>query len=86
MVSACHQGILGLSPQKPGIGRLVNLEYIAYSAMTLLPYSDEAFSCYQSASVQETRFDIRQQIQASIIFSSFVRKLETVKNSCQWQD
>ncbi len=65
-----------------GIGHLVNLKCIAYSAMTLLPYSDETFSCYQSASAQETRFGIRQQIQASIIFSSFVGKLETVKNLC----
>ena len=55
---------------------------IAYSAMTLLPYSDKAFSCYQSASAQETRFGIGQQIQASIILSRFVEKLETVKKSC----
>ena len=67
---------------REGIERLVNLECIAYSAMTLLPYSDESFSCYQSASAQETRFGIGQQIQASIIFSSFVEKLETVKKSC----
>ena len=65
---------------RDGIERLVNLECIAYSAMTLLPYSDETFSCYQSASAQETRFGVGQQIQASIIFSSFVEKLEIVKN------
>ncbi len=53
-----------------GIERLVNLECIAYSAMTLLPYSDESFSCCQSASAQETRFGIGQQIQASIIFGN----------------
>ncbi len=66
---------------REGIERLVNLECIAYSAMTLLPYSDESFSCYQSASAQETRFGIGQEIQASIIFSSFVEKLETVKKA-----
>ena len=69
---------------REGIERLINLECIAYSAMTLLPYSDETFSCYRSASAQETRFGIGQQIQASIIFSSFVGKLETVKNSCHF--
>ena len=69
---------------RKGIERLVNLECIAYSAMTLLPYSEESFSCYQSASAQETRFGIGQQIQASIIFSSFVEKLETIKNSCHF--
>jgi len=67
---------------REGIERLINLECIAYSAMTLLPYSDESFSCYQSASAQETRFGIGQEIQASIIFSSFVEKLETIKKSC----
>ncbi len=67
---------------REGIERLVNLECIAYSAMTLLPYSDGSFSCYRSASAQETRFGIGQQIQASMIFSSFVGKLETVKKAC----
>lgn len=66
---------------REGIERLLNLECIAYSAMTLLPYSDSSFSCYQSASAQETRFGIGQEIQASIIFGSFVEKLETVKKS-----
>ena len=65
---------------RKGIEHLINWECMAYSAMTLLPYSEEAFSCYQSASAQETRFGIGQQIQASIIFSSFVEKLETIKN------
>ena len=49
--------------------------------MTLLPYSDESFSDYQSASAQETRYGIGQQIQASIIFGSFVESLETVKKA-----
>ena len=66
---------------RKGIERLLNLECVAYSAMTLLPYTDESFSCYQSASAQETRFGIGQEIQASIIFSSFVEKLETVKKA-----
>ena len=67
---------------REGIERLLNLECVAYSAMTLLPYSDEYFSRYQSASAQETRFGIGQEIQASIIFSTFVEKVETVKKSC----
>lgn len=66
---------------REGIERLVNPECIAYSAMTLLPYSDGSFSCYQSASAQETRFGIGQEIQASIIFSSFAESLETVKKA-----
>ena len=67
---------------RKGIERLMNLECIAYSAITLLPYSNKIFSCYQSASAQKTCFDIGQPIQASIILSSFVEKLETVKKSC----
>lgn len=65
---------------REGTERLVNLECIAYSSITLLPYGDGFFSCCQSVSAQKTRFGIGQQIQASIIFSSFVEKLETVKN------
>lgn len=45
----------------------------------LLPYSDETFSGYQSASAQETRYEIGQQIQADIILCSFGKFLETIK-------
>ena len=63
------------------IERLVNLLSISYSAMTLLSYSDETFSHYQSASAQETKYAIGQQIQSFIILSSFGQFLETIKNS-----
>ena len=66
---------------REGIERPVNLQAISYSATTLLPYSDEAFSSYKSFSAQETRFAIGQQIQASIIFNSFAGTLETVKKA-----
>ena len=65
---------------REGIERLINLISLSYSAMTLLPYSDEIFSMYQSASTQETRYEIGQQIQAEIILCSFGKFLETVKN------
>lgn len=65
---------------KEGIERLVNLISLSYSAMTLLPYSDESFSEYRSASAQETRYEIGQQIQSEIILCSFGRFLETIKN------
>ena len=45
---------------KEGSERLVNLISLSYSAMTLLPFSDETFSEYQSASAQETRYEIGQ--------------------------
>ena len=63
------------------IERLVNLLSVSYSSMTLLPYSDEAFSGYKSASAQDTRFEISQQIQAFIILCSFGKYLETVINN-----
>ncbi|MDO4339067.1 MAG: transposase [Eubacteriales bacterium] len=65
---------------KEGIERLVNLISLSYSAMTLLPYSDESFSGYQSASAQEPRYEIGQQIQSEIILCSFGSFLETIKN------
>ena len=58
----------------------MNLISLSYSAMTLLPYSDESFSGYQSASARETRYEIGQQIQSDIILCSFGRFLETIKN------
>lgn len=64
-----------------GIERLVNLLSISYSAMTLLPYSDELFSRYQSASAQDTRFEIGQQIQGTFILVGFLEKLEITKKT-----
>lgn len=64
---------------REGIERLVNLISLSYSAMTLLPYSDETFSGYQSTSAQETRYEIDQQIQTDIILCSFGKFLETIK-------
>ena len=66
---------------REGIERLVNLVSLSYSAMTLLPYYDELFSGCQDASAQETRYEISQQIQASLILCRFGQFLETVKNS-----
>ena len=63
------------------IERLINLLSISYSAMTLLPYSDSSFSSYQSASAQETKYAIGQQIQSFVILCSFGEFLKTVKNS-----
>ena len=48
--------------------------------MTLLPYSNETFSGCQSASAQETRYEIGQQIQSEIILCGFGKFLETIKN------
>ena len=65
---------------RQGIERLLNLIALSYSAMTLLPYSDEIFSGCQSASAQETRYHIGQQIQAEIFLCRFGIFLQTLKN------
>ncbi len=61
--------------------RLINLMSLSYSAMSLLPYSDDTFLEYRSASAQETMYGSSQQILASIIWGGFGRFLETLKNS-----
>jgi len=66
---------------RKGIERLINLISLSYSAMTLLPYSDQEFSSYQTASAQETRYEISQQIQTNIILCVFGKFLETLKNN-----
>ncbi len=66
---------------RKGIERLINLMSLSYSAMSLLPYSDDTFSEDRSASAQETRYGSSQQILASIIWGGFGRFLETLKNS-----
>jgi hypothetical protein len=63
------------------IERLVNLLSLTYSAMTLLPYCENSFSEYQSASAQETKYAIGTQIQTCFILCRFGQFLETIENS-----
>ena len=51
---------------RKGIEMLVNLINIAYCAMKLLPYQDEAFSKYRRESVQDFRFALSERIRQEV--------------------
>lgn len=59
-----------------GIETQVNLINIAYCAMKILTYQDEAFSKYHTESVQEFRFVLSEQIQAEVFLTAFLRNIE----------
>lgn len=59
-----------------GIEMMINLINIAYCAMKLLPYQDEAFSKYCTKSVQEFRFTLSEQIRKQVFYSTFVDNIE----------
>ena len=61
---------------RKGIEMLVNLINITYCAMNLLPYQDEAFSKYQTESVQEFRFALSGQIRQQVFYAIFVKNIE----------
>ncbi|MBO5031765.1 MAG: transposase [Lachnospiraceae bacterium] len=61
---------------RKGIETLVNLINIAYCAMKILPYQDEAFSRYRTESVQEFRFVLSDQIRAEVFLAAFVQNIE----------
>ena len=61
---------------RKGIETLVNLINIAYCAMKILPYQDEAFSRYRTESVQEFRFVLSDQIWAEVFLAAFVQNIE----------
>ncbi len=65
-----------------GIEMLVNLINIAYCAMKLLPYQDEAFAEYRTKSVQEFRFALSGQISKQVFYTTFVDNIEnTIKST-----
>lgn len=66
---------------RKGIEMLVNLINIAYSAMKLLPYQDEAFSKYRNESVQDFRFALSERIRQEVFFATFVKKSESIIKS-----
>ncbi len=59
-----------------GIEMLVNLINIAYCAMKLLPYQEEAFAKYRTKSVQEFRFALSGQIRKQVFYATFVDNIE----------
>ena len=60
-----------------GVEMLVNLINIAYCAMKILPYQEEAFSKYRSESVQEFRFALSCGIRQQVFYATFLQNLET---------
>ena len=60
-----------------GIETIINLINIAYGAMKILPYQDEAFSKYRTESAQEFRFALSEQIRQQVFYVTFVQKIET---------
>lgn len=71
---------------RKGIETLVNLINIAYCAMKILPYEDEAFEKYRTESVQEFRFILSGQIRAEVFFCCFRtkhRKQYKIKCCCK---
>lgn len=67
---------------RKGIEMLVNLINIAYCAMKLLPYQDEAFAKYRTKSVQEFRFALSEQIRKQLFYTIFVDKIKnTIKST-----
>ncbi len=62
---------------RKGIEMLVNLINVAYCAMKILPYQDEAFSKYRAESVQEFRFALSGQIREQVFYATFVENIET---------
>ena len=66
---------------RKGIEMLVNLINIAYCAMKLLPYQDEAFFKYQNEKTQEIHFAFSERIQQEAFFANLVRSTESGKKS-----
>ena len=60
-----------------GIEMLVNLINIAYCAMKILPYQEDAFTKYRVESVQEFRFALSEGIRQQVFYATFLQNIET---------
>ena len=61
---------------RKGIEMLVNLINTAYCAMKILPWKEEAFSEYQSESVQEFRFALSEEIRREVFYATLLQNIE----------
>lgn len=76
--SFCHYMIRS----RKGIEMLVNLINISYCSMKLLPYLEESFTQYRTASAQEFRFVLSEQIRQQVFYVNLVQNIEThIKSS-----
>lgn len=65
---------------KAGTERMLNLQSLAYSVLSLLPLLDSAFAPLEQLSIQERRWHMEQLISQEIIFHRLESRLKTDKN------
>lgn len=63
--------------RRKGIEMLVNLINIAYCAMKILPYQEEAFSKYRGENAHEFRFALSEEIRRQVFYATFLQDIET---------
>ena len=62
------------------IERLVNVQAIVYSMLSILPYTDSKMKNLQELSIQERRFEVGRLIDRQRFLGSYIQKLETDEN------
>ncbi len=65
---------------KTSIERLLNLQSMVYSILSLLPALDNAFACMEGLSIQERRWRMEQLISRQIFFAKLGVQLQNDKN------
>lgn len=69
---------------KTSIERLLNLQSMVYSILSLLPALDNAFACMEGLSIQERRWRMEQLISRQIFFAKLGAQLQNGKNQSQF--
>ena len=65
---------------KAGIERLLNLQSLVYSVLSLLPSLGNEFSSLEGRSIQERRWQVEQLLSRQIFLEHLARRLETDEN------
>ena len=64
-----------------GIERLINIQLIAYSVLSVLPWIDPVFKSLRDLSIQERRYEVGKAINQDLFLRSFAAELQNEENS-----
>ena len=64
-----------------GIERLINIQLIAYSVLSVLPWINPVFKSLRDLSIQERRYEVGKAINQDLFLRSFAAELQNEENS-----
>ena len=68
-----------------GIERLLNLQFLVYAILSLIPFLSSAFESFVDLSIQDRRFVLGKEIDLSVILCTYAAAPQQHKNALSFE-